>query len=56
LTPDDDVVVDGVQRAKVGVKVTPKPGKISAPYPGQSPTPANLSPPAASATFAATAQ
>jgi len=56
LTADDDVVVDGVQRAKVGVKVTPKPGKISAPYPGQSPTPANLSPPAASATFAATAQ
>jgi RND family efflux transporter MFP subunit len=56
LKPDEEVVVDGLQRAKVGVKVTPKTGKITAPSPGQSPTPADLAPPAASATFAATAQ
>jgi RND family efflux transporter MFP subunit len=56
LKPDDEVVIEGIQRAKVGVKVTPKIGPITAPNPGQSPTPADLSPPAASATFAASAQ
>jgi RND family efflux transporter MFP subunit len=56
LNPGDEVVIEGVQRAKVGVKVTPKVGQITSPNPGQSPTPADLYPPAASATFAATAQ
>jgi RND family efflux transporter MFP subunit len=56
LKPGDEVVIEGIQRAKVGVKVTPKMGQITSPNPGQSPTPADLSPPAASATFAATAQ
>jgi RND family efflux transporter MFP subunit len=56
LKADDEVVIDGIQRAKVGVKVTPKSGQITPPSPGQSPTPSELAPPAASATFAATAQ
>jgi RND family efflux transporter MFP subunit len=56
LRPDDEVVVDGVQRAKVGVKVTTKPGEIKPPNPAQSPTPGDLAPPAASATFAAPAR
>lgn len=49
---DDLVVVDGVQRAKVGVKVSPRAGKIQPPNPGSSPTPADLAPPSTSATFA----
>jgi RND family efflux transporter MFP subunit len=56
LKADDEVVIDGVQRAKVGVKVAPKTGTITAPSPGQSPAAADLAPPAASATFAASAQ
>jgi RND family efflux transporter MFP subunit len=52
LTPDDEVIVDGVERAKVGLAVTTKPGRITPPNPGVSPTPADLAPPAASATFA----
>ena len=53
LTANDEVVINGVQRAKVGVTVTPKQGQITAPDPGSSPTPADLAPPPASATFAA---
>ncbi len=56
LKPGDEVVIEGLQRAKVGLKVTPKMGQVTSPNPGQSPTPADLSPPAASATFAATVQ
>jgi RND family efflux transporter MFP subunit len=52
LRPDDEVVVDGVQRAKVGVSVQTKPGHISQTNTGTSPTPGDLAPPAASATFA----
>jgi multidrug efflux pump subunit AcrA (membrane-fusion protein) len=51
LKPDDDVVIDGLQRAKVGVKVHVKQGKITPPNPGSSPTSGDLAPPAASATF-----
>jgi RND family efflux transporter MFP subunit len=51
LAPDDRVVVDGVQRAKVGLKVTAKPGQIKPPAPGASPSPADLAPPSSSATF-----
>jgi len=53
LAANDLVVINGVQRAKVGVTVTPKQGQITAPNPGSSPTPADLAPPPASATFAA---
>ena len=53
LQPDDLVVIDGVQRAKAGVKVKVKQGKITPPDPGASPAPPDLAPPAASATFAA---
>ncbi len=50
---DDLLVIDGVQRAKVGAKVTPKQGQIKPPNPGASPHPADLAPPAAAATFSA---
>jgi len=53
LGPNDEVIINGVQRAKVGDAVTPKQGQITAPNPGSSPTPADLTPPPASATFAA---
>lgn len=56
LNADDQVVIAGLQRAKPGVAVTPKPGQIKPPNPGASPTPADLAPPAASATFADTAR
>ena len=52
LNPDDLVVIEGVQRAKVGVKVTEKMGQITPPSPGTSPDPADAAPPPASATFA----
>jgi RND family efflux transporter MFP subunit len=52
LKPDDFVIIDGLQRAKVGAKVNPETGVITPPNPGQSPTSADLAPPAASATFA----
>lgn len=52
LGADENVVVDGVERAKVGVAVDARPGKISPPDPGASPTPGDLAPPPASATFA----
>jgi RND family efflux transporter MFP subunit len=56
LKPDDLVVIDGVQRAKAGIKVTPKQGKIVPPDPGTSPAPSDFAPPPASATFAAPGQ
>ncbi len=52
LKPDEDLVIDGLQRAKVGVKVTVKQGHITPPDPGASPTPADLAPPAAAGTYA----
>jgi RND family efflux transporter MFP subunit len=51
ITADDEVVIDGIQRAKVGVAVDAKPGKITPPDPGSSPTPPDAPPPPASATF-----
>ncbi len=51
LKADDEVVIDGVQRAKVGVKVTAKPGFISAPSPGAGPTAPDSAPPPATATL-----
>jgi RND family efflux transporter MFP subunit len=56
LDPNDRVVVDGVQRAKVGIKVTTKPGQIKRSEPGASPSPADLAPPSSSATFSAQGQ
>ncbi len=39
LTPDDRIIIEGVQRARPGTKVTPKPGKIVPPAPGTGPVP-----------------
>ncbi len=52
LKADENLVIDGLQRAKVGVKVRVKQGKITPPDPGASPTPADLAPPAAAGTYA----
>ncbi|HZL01078.1 MAG TPA: efflux RND transporter periplasmic adaptor subunit [Caulobacteraceae bacterium] len=52
LGADEQVVVDGVDRAKVGLTVAARAGKITPPDPGASPTPADLAPPSSSATFA----
>ena len=52
LNTNDELVIDGLQRAKVGVKVSVKQGKITPPDPGASPTPADLAPPAAAGTYA----
>ena len=52
LKPDDELVIDGVQRAKVGVKVRTREGKITPPDPGASPTPADMAPPPAAGTYA----
>jgi RND family efflux transporter MFP subunit len=52
LQPDDEVVIDGLQRAKVGVKVNAKQGRIVPPDPGASPAPGDLAPPPASGTLA----
>jgi RND family efflux transporter MFP subunit len=51
LKPDEQVVIDGVQRARVGAKVTVKAGQITPPSPGSMPGPVDLTPPPASATF-----
>ena len=51
LSANDEVVINAIQRAKSGAVVTPKPEQIKAPNPGASPTPADLAPPPASATF-----
>lgn len=54
LKPDDKVIIEGVQRARPGTKVTPKPGKIVPPAPGTGPVPpAIIEPPATSATSVA---
>jgi RND family efflux transporter MFP subunit len=54
LKSSDQVVVNGIDRARPGSQVTAKPGRIVPPNPGASPTPADLAPPSASATFATT--
>ena len=52
IKASDSLVIDGIQKAKVGAKVTVKQGKITPPNPNASPTGADLAPPAASGTFA----
>ena len=53
LTPDDKVIIEGVQRARPGTKVSPKPGKIVPPAPGVGPVPPPITvAPATSATDA----
>lgn len=53
LAATDKVIIDGVQRARPGTKVTPQPGKIVPPAPGTGPVvPTVITPPAASATAA----
>ena len=56
LKPDDLVIIDGIPRAKVGVKVAEKMGRITPPDPGASPTSPDLAPPPSSATFASQAR
>jgi RND family efflux transporter MFP subunit len=51
LAADEQVIIDGVQRAKVGLKVSASPGRIVPPNPGAIPSPVDLTPPPASATF-----
>jgi RND family efflux transporter MFP subunit len=51
LDPEEAVVIEGVQRAKVGQKVTATQGVIPPPSPGSVPTSVDLAPPPASATF-----
>ena len=52
LKPDDELVIGAVQKAKVGLKVKTKEGRIEPPNPGASPSPADLAPPPAAGTFA----
>lgn len=54
LAPDDRVVINGVQRAQPGQKVTAQNGTI-APVEGSSEAPTTSAPPAATATFAGSA-
>lgn len=55
LKPSDRIIIDGVQRARPGLKVAPKPGKIVPPAPGTGPTlPPVSEPPASTATLAGT--
>jgi RND family efflux transporter MFP subunit len=51
IKADEQVVIDGVQRAKVGIKVSTTAGQITPPKPGTMPNPVDLTPPPASATF-----
>lgn len=51
ISADDEVVIDGLQRAKPGTQVKTRPGQITPPNPGSSPTPPDLPPPPAAATF-----
>ena len=51
LKETDTVVIDGVQRAKAGARVTPKAGRITPPNPDSMPNPVDTSPPPASASF-----
>jgi RND family efflux transporter MFP subunit len=48
----DVVIISGLQRARQGLKVHAQPGRIVPPFPGVSPTPADLAPPPAAGTFA----
>ncbi len=53
LKTDDRVIIEGVQRARPGTKVSPKPGKVVPPAPGTGPIPpAIIEPPATSASDA----
>ena len=52
IRADDELVIDGIQRAKVGLKVNTKAGRITSPDPGVSPTPADLAPPPAAGALA----
>ena len=52
LKADDELVIGAVQKAKVGLKVKTKQGRIEPPNPGASPSPADLAPPPAAGTFA----
>ena len=52
LKADDLLIINGLQRAKVGAKVRTKVGRITSPDPGASPTPADLAPPAAAGALA----
>jgi RND family efflux transporter MFP subunit len=53
LTAQDRIIINGLQRARPGVKVQAVDGRITPPAPGASPRPAEvLTPPAASATAA----
>jgi len=51
IGPRDEVVIDGVQRAKVGARVSARPGQITPPNPGQAPAAEDLAPPPAAATL-----
>lgn len=56
LEKDDRLIIEGGQRARPGMKVTPKRGKIEPPAPGEGPTaPEVIQLPAAEATAAPTA-
>jgi RND family efflux transporter MFP subunit len=52
IAATDNVVIEGAEHVKVGLVVSPKPGRIVPPNPGTSPTPADLAPPPGAATFA----
>lgn len=55
LTPQDRVIIAGVQRARPGTKVQPKPGRIVPPAPGTGPqVPPVITTPSAQATDART--
>jgi hypothetical protein len=51
LNADDEVIIEGIQRARVGLEVDAKPGRITPPSPGALPAPVDLTPPPASASF-----
>lgn len=56
LEKDDRLIIEGGQRVRPGMKVTPKPGRIEPPAPGKGPTlPEVIELPAAEATAAPTA-
>jgi RND family efflux transporter MFP subunit len=57
LKPDDRVIIAGVQLARPGMTVTPKPGRIVPPAPGiDSAAPPIIAPPAREATAASAAR
>jgi RND family efflux transporter MFP subunit len=55
VTARDLVVINGLERSRPGALVLARFAAITPPNPGASPTPGDLAPPSASATFAATA-